>query len=495
MARWLALLPIAVLACKKEPPAQPPPGDPPAGSAQAGSGAAGAQEAAAKAGGEAACGKAKQEGVFAWIHDDYAAALACAKARDLPIVIDLWAPWCHTCLSMQTTVFTDKSFEPMAKRFVFAALDTDREVNAAAVAKLPPSAWPTFYVVGPDEAVLARFVGAASVAQFQAFLEAGARARTGGAAGADAHLLAAERALAGKDLETAEKELTAALAAAPADWPRRPDALVSLIGALNKRGDVEGCVALAEKSMGETGSAASATDFLYHATSCAAALAKPEGSARPAPAAAARAGKLREAAVARWEKLLAEASAPLSLDDRSDAMLNLRETLLALGRKADAKAVAERQRALLDEAAAKAPSPIAAMTFNWPRAEVYVFLERPLDLVPALEKSVRDLPNEYDPPARLGWIYLKGGKLDEAARWTDAAVKLVYGPRKVRVLTQRAEIAAQAADHAAERAARAEIVKTLEALPAGQTTPEAIAKAKQALADLDAAKPDAPKPR
>ena len=126
------------------------------------------------------------------------------------------------------------------------------------------------------------------------------------------------------------------------------------------------------------------------------------------------------------------------------------------------------------------------MAFLWPRAEVYAYLERPLELVPALEKSVRDLPAEYDPPARLGWIYWKGNKLDEAARWTEAALKLVYGPRKVRVLSQRAQIAAKQGDRAAERAARAEIVKTLEALPAGQTTTEAIADAKQALAALDA---------
>jgi tetratricopeptide (TPR) repeat protein len=299
-------------------------------------------------------------------------------------------------------------------------------------------------------------------------------------------MLSGERALATKDLATAAQELTAALAAAPADWPRRPDALVSLIGVLHKRGDLLGCVELAERSMADTGSAASATDFLYHATACASELGKPAGDDKPDPALAARIGKLREAAVARWQKLLEDAAAPLSLDDRSDAMLNLRETLLALDRRPEAKAVAERQRALLDDAAAKAGTPIAAMTFNWPRAEVYTFLERPLDLVPALERSVRELPAEYDPPARLGWIYWKGGKLDEAARWTDAALKLVYGPRKVRVLTQRAEIAGKQGDRAAERAARAEIVKSLEALPAGQATPEAIEKAKQALADLDA---------
>lgn len=426
------------------------------------------------------CAKAKPEGLLAWIHDDYPAALACAKAKNLPLVLDLWAPWCHTCLSMQTTVFTDKSFAPDAQRFVFAALDTDRDANAPAVAKFPLSAWPTFYVVGPDEGVLARFVGAASVTQFHAFLDAGARAKAQGAAGPDAFLLAAENALAKKDLEAAVPSLIAALGAAPADWPRRPDALVSLIGALHKQGELAKCVQLAEQSMADTGSAASATDFLIHAMGCAeAALEKTDPAVTPA-----RVKKLREAAVARLQKLVDDPAAPLSVDDRSDAMANLREWLVELDRKAAAKAVAEKQRALLDEAAAKAPTPIAAMTYNWPRAEVYVFLERPLDLVPALERSVRDLPKEYDPAARLGWVYWKAGKLDEAAKWTDAALKLVYGPRRARTLAQRAEIAAKQGDKAAERAARAEIVKTLEALPPSQTTPEAIEKAKQALAAL-----------
>jgi thioredoxin-like negative regulator of GroEL len=477
MPRWLALLPIAVLACKNEPTAQPPPREEP-GQAEA------QAKAKASADGLAACNKAKQDGVFAWIHDDYPAALACAKWRNVPIVLDLWAPWCHTCLSMQSTVFTDRALA--GSGFVFAALDTDREVNAAAVAKFPLSAWPTFYVVSPAEEVLARFVGAASVVQFHAFLDAGKTAWAGRVGGVEARLLAAERALAAKDLATAEQELTAALATAPAGWVRRPDALVSLIGAKHKRDDLVGCVELAEKSMADTGSSASVTDFLYHAMSCGAELLKPkDAAARPDPALAARVKKLREAAVARWQKLVDDAGAPLSIDDRSDAMMNLREALIALDRKADAKAVAERQRQLLDDAAAMAATPLAAMTYNWPRAEVHVFLERPLDLVPALEKSVRDLPAEYDPPARLGWIYWKGGKLDEAARWTDAALELVYGPRKERVLIQRAEIAAKQGDRAGERAARAEIVKTLEALPAGQATPEKIAKAKQALADLD----------
>ena len=93
--------------------------------------------------------------------------------------------------------------------------------------------------------------------------------------------------------------------------------------------------------------------------------------------------------------------------------------------------------------------------------------------------------NEYDPRARLGWIYLKAGKLPEAARWTDEALRLVYGPRKARVLAQRAEIAAKQGDRAAERLFREETVKLWETMPAGQANPDALAKAKEAVAALD----------
>lgn len=433
------------------------------------------------------CAQAKAEGaeVMPWIQDDLPAALACGKQRGVPVVVDEWAPWCHTCLSMQSTVFTDPSFAPDVKRFVFVALDTDKDVNADAVAKYPPSAWPTFYVIGEDkaagkpEAVLARFVGAASVAQFHAFLDAGAKAQAGGAAGADAHLLGAERALAIKDLATAEQELTAALAQAPADWVRRPDALTSLIQTKRRREDIAGCLTVAEQAMDQTGNAAAATDFIVNAMMCA-------DAKKDDKALAPRIQKLRERTVDRLVKLVADQGAPLSIDDRSDAMVNLREQLDALGRTADAKATAEQQRKMLDEAAAKAPTPMAAMTYNWQRCEVYVYLGVPLEMVPALEKSVADLPREYDPRARLGWIYLKAGKAAEAAKWTDEALGLVYGPRKARVLAQRAEIAQLAKDPAAERKAREQIVKLWETMPAGQASPEALTKAREQLAAMDA---------
>jgi thiol-disulfide isomerase/thioredoxin len=428
---------------------------------------------------DAACKGATQEGPLAWFEDDLPAASACAMARKVPLVVDLWAPWCHTCLSMKSTVFRDARMEPMAARFVFASIDTDRETNATAVAKLPLSAWPTFYVLSPEDgAMLARFAGGATVGQFNAFLEAGAGARTETDVAAK-HLLGAERAIVAKDLATAETELTAALDAAPATWVRAPDAYVSLISVRKKRGDNAGCFALANEKIDRTGFTASATDFVGYGLACAEALEKD-------PAKTSDIAAYRERAVARLQALLADSTATLSIDDRSDAMSYLRETLTALNKKDDAAAVGEKQKALLEDAIAKAPSPVAASTYNYQLADVFVALGRPLDAVPLLEKSANALPKEYDPAARLGWVYLEAGKLDEATMWTDKALALVYGPRKARVLTQRANIAKKKGDAAAEKKYRADIVALWESLPAEQKNADALAKAKADLAALDA---------
>jgi tetratricopeptide (TPR) repeat protein len=231
--------------------------------------------------------------------------------------------------------------------------------------------------------------------------------------------------------------------------------------------------------MDDTGNAAAATDFIVIAQGCTDEL-------KADAAVADRIKKLRERAADRLAKLVADPDAPLSVDDRSDALATLREVLDQLGKPAEAKATAEHQRALLEDAAAKAPTAMAAMTYNWQRCEVSVYLGKPLEMVAALEKSARDLPSEYDPRARLGWIYLKADKLPEAAKWTDEALGMVYGPRKARVLGQRVEIAAKQHDKAAERRFQQDTVKLWESLPPGQASPESLAKARAALAVLDA---------
>jgi thioredoxin-like negative regulator of GroEL len=431
-----------------------------------------------------ACSGSKLEGALPWFHDTYDQARACAKARGVPLVIDMWAPWCHTCLSMQEYVLSDPSLAPMAERFAFVALDTDREVNAAVVGKFPVASWPTFFVVSPeDEAVQARFVGAATLDQWRELLVTGEKGHLAThaaevAPGTPLALLRdAERAVVAGDLAAADTAYTAALAGAPAGWARRADTLVSLIQTRYKRGEIAGCLELGLTRAGDTGASSSTTDFLAFALRCA----EERASAEPE-----RARQLRELAVTRLTALADDAAAPLSVDDRSDALANLRGALDALGRKPEARAIAERQRALLDQAVTAAPSPLAAMTYIWPQSEVYAYLGVPLELVPRLEKAHADLPTEYDPPYRLAWIYLQADQPDQALPWAEKALGLVYGPRKARAQSMLIDIQKARGDRAAEKKARQDLIAIYERLPAGMAQPAALAAARTALAAMDA---------
>ncbi len=52
--------------------------------------------------------------VLPFIEDDYPKALAEARAKNLPIFAEAWAPWCHTCRSMRAFVYTDKALAKYA---------------------------------------------------------------------------------------------------------------------------------------------------------------------------------------------------------------------------------------------------------------------------------------------------------------------------------------------------------------------------------------------
>lgn len=430
------------------------------------------------------CAGAEPHGPLRWFHDDYDAALACARAQNQPLFIDDWAPWCHTCLSMKHTVFLAPGMAPWAERFVWLAVDTDRPENAAAVGKFPPQVWPTFYVIAPaSESVQGRYLGAASLDQFREFLQHGEQAflESQGTTLDEGSLLgrvrAGDRATTEGDFQAANVAYTAALAMAPPDWPRRPDVLVALASARYKSADYETCVALGEAEAAHTGRSASAADFAQSVNGCADHVAD-----------ARRARKLREKLAARLAEVLDDAGAPLAVDDRSDGLRILREIRVALGDTAGARKLAERQRALLDQAWAEAPTPFAAMTYAWPAAEVYVYLGEGQKLLPALEKLEAELPNQYDPPYRLAWVHFQLGALDAALSAAGRALDRAYGPRKTRVQGLIADIHAERGDHASEIAARRAVVAIYEALPEGLKQPAALAEARATLAATEARK-------
>ena len=435
----------------------------------------------ARTGGEACAATTEKTGDLRWYADDYQAAVACARATDRPLFIDLWAPWCHTCLSMKSYVFPDRGLATMAGRFVWLAIDTDVELNAAVLEKFPPEVWPTFFVVEPEtETIQARYLGSASVSQLREFLREGelafVAARSGDLAADDPIRLVREghQAEAAGDLRKAQKAYGAALASAPARWPRRPDVLVSRIRVLHDLEDWPTCTALGAGAAEQTGSSASAADFAYYALECATHVTDHEQKA-----------SLYRLFIDRLARLAADQTAPLSVDDRADALRILRDARAELGGTAGARAAAETARTLLDRAAAAAPSPLAAATHNYLRVDVYMFLGRGKELIPLLERSAADLPREYDPPYRLATVHLGLGDPVRALQWAEKSLALAYGPRKARVWSLIAEIHRARSDRKAELAARREVVKVYEELPDGQKQPVALERARKAVTELE----------
>jgi len=430
-------------------------------------------------------GKAPNDGPLHWIDDNYPAALAAAKEKGLPIVVDMWAPWCHTCLAMKREVLSSPGLANMADRFVWLAIDTDREKNASIQTTLPVNSWPTFYIVSSvDESVQARLIGAAPLSQFRDFLARGEGGHldTAGKAGTADPILVALREGDRHDIygryDKAVAAYSKALELGGATWKRRPEALVLNLAALKDAGKVDDCLSLAEAHMDEMAKARtiSTIDFAYHAKKCADKKSKEAGLAMRKRIAA-PAGPLRS--------VLSDEQIEISVDDLAGAIGMLRDAEDALGNRDEAMILAERQRKLLDEEVAKIESTYFKMTYNWPRAEVYAYLGVAEELVPELEAQAKSLPTEYDPPHRLAWLYFQTGEYDHALERAGTALKLVYGPRKARIHSMIATIHHARGDKDAERAARKAEIATLEALPAGQEKPKSLARAKKALKAMD----------
>lgn len=417
-----------------------------------------------------------------FIEDDYARALAEAKAKGLPLFVDVWAPWCHTCRSMKAYVLSDKALARHSGRFVWLEVNTDLTQNAAFQEKYPVEFWPTLYVIDPrQEKALLRFAGSATVAQLEKLFEDGERAYKGGVTGAEA-LLARGDALygEGRSAEAADT-LAEALAEAPADWHRRGRAVDSLLTARYGAKQYEACARTALEELPRTPRSLSWANGALMGLTCALAL----------PADHAEAKTLRAATEARVAEALGPPPIEMAADDRS----GLYEVRVQAREKekdeAGMKALAGEWLAFLEAEAAKAPNPDARTVFDSHRMLAAMKLGTPERVIPAIQQSEKDLPQDYNPPARLATLYRLQGRLDEALAASDRALARVQGARRLTVLSGRADIHLARKDTAAAVKTLEEAIAYAKTLPASQVSPRTVPGLEKKLAELQA--PAAPK--
>jgi thiol-disulfide isomerase/thioredoxin len=333
-----------------------------------------------------------------FIENDYALAIAEARRSRRPLFVDAWAPWCHTCLSLRAFVFTAPALRPLRERFVWAAIDTENPVNARFVDTHPIDAWPTLFVVDADTGATRRlYRGALRPSELVAWL-----------------------------LDAAGPERAAE----------------ERVSALRRSHDNVRCISEAEASLRALAPGTAYLNVAAEGLTCAGALPGDAGArtSRVAGSVAFLASAL--------EKAVDDAAFPVLADDRSSGFEVLVAAAQSSGDVARAQSRARRWWAVIEQAAALAPSPVGRAVFDAHKTEAALALQQPALAIPALEESARDFPRDYNPPARLARLYLAAGRVADARVEIDRGLRLVYGPRRKRLEALEAQIAT------AERAER-----------------------------------------
>jgi tetratricopeptide (TPR) repeat protein len=378
---------------------------------------------------------AAAHGSLQFIEDDHSRALAAAREQHKPLFVDLWATWCHSCLSMQRFVLSDPGMKPVADAVVWSSVETEREPNKPVVEKYPVDAWPTFLIVDPDtEGVLGRFLGSGTVQDMRAFVQDGVRAYREKGKPADPAWAAqreGDAARARGDLKaTAEAYARAVQLSKPGD-PQRPERLNLYMSALLRVHDDRTCVQTGLKEARNTPESALGTDFQTYAFSCVQNLPKGDPDAV----------RMHELAIARIREILAKPDAPLAADDRSDALATLAEMLDVKGRHPEAVEAMQERAKILEKAAAAAPDATLASTFDAHRTDTYLYLKQPAKAEKLLAQREKEMPSDYNPPARLARVLFEEKKLPEAEAAVDRALaKMDRGQRRVGILDLKAKI-------------------------------------------------------
>ena len=323
---------------------------------------------------------------------------------------------------MRAFVFTDPALTSRAGQFVWLELNVDDERNAAHRERLSLEALPTFYVLNPaDESVVMRRVDGMTVAEMGGFLDEARAAATGAAPSspAEAALLRADRLNGeGKKAEAAAA-YREALDRRPPGWPPYGRAVVALLFLQQSLSEDAKCLALAREALPRlSGGSPPSVMVARSGLDCALGLGKDDAS--------------RAAAIAEMEaatrKTVADASLGAAADDVSTSYLSLIQARKDAGDAAGARKDAEAWAAFLEAQAAAAKTPEQRAVFDSHRLSAYLELQQPERAIPMLQESEKDLPDDYNPPARLAVAYLAMKKPDEALAASNRALPKVDRP-------------------------------------------------------------------
>jgi len=376
---------------------------------------------------------------------------------------------------MRAYVFTDKSLARHAGQFVWLSIDTEKAGNASFLTKYPVQAWPSFFVLDPaKEKVAVRWVGGATVAQVSKILEDGKTAVNGKEKGLEQSLARADALFGEGKNADAVREYRDVLSRAPRNWPQYGRTVESLLFALQNVRDHRGCAETARDAYPRLAKTTSAANVAGTGLDCALKLNEDDP---------ARAG-LVSAMAESSRQVLASGRPDIAADDISAIYESLADEREDAKDEEGRKRVLSERAAFLEKAAADAKNPDARAVFDSHRLSTYIALGQPEKAIPMLEASERDLPDDYNPPARLAIALRAMKRYDEALAASDRALAKAYGPRKIGILQTRADIQADKGDAATAKRTMEETLRYAQALPEGQRSERTIASLKKKLESM-----------
>lgn len=404
-----------------------------------------------------------------FIEDDYPRALAEARSRNVPLFVDSWATWCHTCRFMRAYVFSDPTLAKQAKRFVWLSIDTEKEQNAAFLGKYPVDVYPTLFVIDPArEAAVLRWPSSANAAELVKLLDDGERAARGGGDAGARERARADRLAGERKWTDAAAAYRNALPLLPAN--ERPRVIESLVGALAFAHEDAACARAGQELLPTMPRGPSFANAVMSGLGCAREVKGADGVAA------------RESLTPLAEEAVALPG--LLADDRSGLYEELVQTRADANDAGGKHAMAQRWLAFLEAEAARAPGPEQRSVFDPHRVNAALAMDEPLRAEAALKMSERDLPGDYNPPARLALIYRAAKRYDDGLAAIDRALSKAYGPRALRLYDLKAELQRDKGDRAGAKKTLEQALSAAAALPAEQRRPQMVAQLQHKLDSL-----------
>lgn len=371
-----------------------------------------------------------------FIADDIPRAERLAKEQGKLLFVDVWAVWCHTCLSMKHYVLNDRALMPLSSRVVFAQIDSERVKNAAFLKQHPIKVWPSFFILEPkSDTVLGYWPGAASLREMQGFIGDALtafdalKAKHLKSDSPLSRLVQAKGLQAHGEVRKAAEAYAALVESQPNTWPHRSEALFGWVQALHDSGKADACSEVGVRYLDQIQGAARPADFASFVLSCADRLHDEKAQAAA-----------REKVIDVLRRLTESPSQELSADDQADALSILARAWSSVGDDKAAKDAYKRALAILEEAARRAPTPAIAATFDYARGVTYVKLGQPDRAIRMLEERMRQLPSSGEAAGRLAGILADLGRYEPALSAVNTSLEHSYGPRRLKRLALKAQI-------------------------------------------------------